>query len=655
MVIGLYGGWGSGKTSLIKMVESILSQSMPGDKGFLPSYVCTPDVDKPCKTSSPRKPFIITFNPWAFQNADNPALCLVQALVSAYDKDLSSAEKRKLQENVTMLIKSTALKVKLPFIEADVDLNKYAKQAQKQLDAQVKQRENYAEVIDKILEYYDRIIFFIDDLDRCLPEQALRLLEALKLYLNQPGCVYFLAVDNHQLEKGIEHHLGRSLVTINGSNYLDKIVQLPFYLPGIGEGVKKAYVEKYLACIPDNKRLVTLVCAGLDDVPRKMKRFLIDLRMNHVIGMRHKGYNVHMAAFVLFIQWRSPELYAKMGQDSRLLLKMTSHTDDGKDLRRQYVDSDERLKKVIELAMKVADVPRDEDEVRKYISLSRFVIDNELLKERDDVKEFEDAIGPHQEWISSGGSRGTKADLLRRQLAGYNNPNYLENDTEASLREIDPEKEKRLNLDLSRAHMFGIFMEYADMSECRFYETNMEEAALSGVRFRGCDMTRVNFKGADLKKAFFEGATLTEAQLWLADLSESKMMGAILCHANLADADLNKADLTEAELFGADLTRANLENVTLRETRMVKANLRGANLKDSKAEKTCFAGAYLKGASLVNAQLMNADFTNAVLSNADFTAADMKGAILDGADLSGVDLTVAKNVAVQYLALEKEA
>ncbi len=644
MVIGLYGGWGSGKTSLMRMVHKALCQTTGEDKGRLQDFVCIPNGDEPCKKGSPAAPFIVNFNPWAFQFADNPALCLVQALVSSYEENLSCPEKAKLKNAVLSLIKSATVKFKLPLaIEAELDLNKYAETVQKGLDAQVKQSEHYATVIKKILECYDRIIFLIDDVDRCLPEQALRLLEAIKLYLNQQGCVYFLAVDNNQLEKGIEQHLGRSLVTINGSSYLDKIVQLPFTLPGIDEGAKEKYITNYLKCIPDYKRLVKLVCAGIDDVPRKMKRFLIDLRMNHLIGMRHKGYNVHMAAFVLFIQWRAAALYEKISNDGALLLKMTAYTEEGVNLRAQLVDNDERLKKVFEIAMHDADVPRDEDEVKKYVRLSRFVIDKDAITLRDDFKEFEAAIEPHREWLSSGGQRGKKADLLRRQCPGYNNPDYEDKEPNDSSDRKKKMERRLLKIDLSRANLFGIFMEGADLSGCTFYETNMEEAALSAIIFAKSDLTRVNLKGADLKDACFEDAILVEAQLWLTDLSGSNLQGAQLTRAYLYDADLEEANLRFATLCGANLTRTKLHKASLDEASFSKANLCMANLVGVRARKTSFEGAYLKGALLSSdkeqSDFQNADFTNAVLTNADLRGVDCRGANIKNATLEGADLT----------------
>jgi len=46
----------------------------------------------------------------------------------------------------------------------------------------------------------ERMVIFIDDLDRCMPDIALQVLEALKLYLNIPNLIFVLGVDKQVVE-----------------------------------------------------------------------------------------------------------------------------------------------------------------------------------------------------------------------------------------------------------------------------------------------------------------------------------------------------------------------------------------------------------------------------------------------------------------------
>jgi Leucine-rich repeat (LRR) protein len=78
-----------------------------------------------------------------------------------------------------------------------------------------------------------RVVVFIDDMDRCLPEDAFELLQAIKLALAQPGFVFVMTLDPAALQPFLDgkvgaagHNAGANAKAI----YLDKLVQLPYPL-----------------------------------------------------------------------------------------------------------------------------------------------------------------------------------------------------------------------------------------------------------------------------------------------------------------------------------------------------------------------------------------------------------------------------------------
>lgn len=104
------------------------------------------------------------------------------------------------------------------------------------------------------------LLFLIDDLDRCLPEKALEMLETIKLFFNIPACGFVLALDDDVIERGVLHRYRDYLfhqstaeaahppqlpsanaphatphtapqLPITGAEYLEKIIQLPVRLP----------------------------------------------------------------------------------------------------------------------------------------------------------------------------------------------------------------------------------------------------------------------------------------------------------------------------------------------------------------------------------------------------------------------------------------
>lgn len=94
-----------------------------------------------------------------------------------------------------------------------------------------------------------RIVVFIDDLDRCPPDRVVEVLEAIKLILEKPFIVVFVAMDVRMLVRAVEQRYEGALPqTIHpggpGMEYLEKIIQIPFWVP---RAQMEAYAESLLA------------------------------------------------------------------------------------------------------------------------------------------------------------------------------------------------------------------------------------------------------------------------------------------------------------------------------------------------------------------------------------------------------------------------
>ena len=76
-----------------------------------------------------------------------------------------------------------------------------------------------------------RIVIFVDDLDRIRPARALELLEAIKNFIDVPGCVFVLAIDYEVVQRGMAEKLGLELQKTSGKAFFDKMIQLPFVVP----------------------------------------------------------------------------------------------------------------------------------------------------------------------------------------------------------------------------------------------------------------------------------------------------------------------------------------------------------------------------------------------------------------------------------------
>ena len=56
----------------------------------------------------------------------------------------------------------------------------------------------------------ERLVIFIDDLDRCLPEQCVEVFESIKLFLNSKNCVFVVGINKEQIRKAFEIKFGKS-------------------------------------------------------------------------------------------------------------------------------------------------------------------------------------------------------------------------------------------------------------------------------------------------------------------------------------------------------------------------------------------------------------------------------------------------------------
>lgn len=80
-----------------------------------------------------------------------------------------------------------------------------------------------------------KLVVFVDDLDRCLPDNVISVLEALKLFLDQASCIFVIGVDRTVVERAIQARYGVGFGDL-GRDYLDKVVQYAIAIPQAGMG-----------------------------------------------------------------------------------------------------------------------------------------------------------------------------------------------------------------------------------------------------------------------------------------------------------------------------------------------------------------------------------------------------------------------------------
>lgn len=254
--IGLYGDWGSGKSSLMKMVEQHLT-SMDGK-----SILC------------------IQFNGWLFEGYEDAKTALCGTILESIHKKegISSQVKgkvKKLWNKVDVQkILGKGIRYGLDYFMTGGVLsltdftisqitNALKKNVENVTDEEIanalrslktdsnirKDIKNFHDEFEKILKETNikHLVIFIDELDRCSPETILDIIEAMRLFLFAKGTSFVIGADQRLIEYAIKTKykevIGNNLDI--GREYMEKVIQYPVNIPALDENE----VEQYISCL----------------------------------------------------------------------------------------------------------------------------------------------------------------------------------------------------------------------------------------------------------------------------------------------------------------------------------------------------------------------------------------------------------------------
>jgi predicted KAP-like P-loop ATPase len=95
-----------------------------------------------------------------------------------------------------------------------------------------------------------QLVVLVDDLDRCLPDTAIETLEAIRLFVFTSGTAFVVAADEAMIEYSVRKHFPELPETTGprdyARNYLEKLIQIPFRIPALGETETRIYVTLLL-------------------------------------------------------------------------------------------------------------------------------------------------------------------------------------------------------------------------------------------------------------------------------------------------------------------------------------------------------------------------------------------------------------------------
>jgi len=146
-------------------------------------------------------------------------------------------------------------------------------------------KKDIQEIIDTLISDsrnpYQRVVFFVDDLDRINPSEAVQVLESLKNIFDFENCVFVLAIDYDVVVKGLESKFGKKTEENEREfrSFFDKIIQVPFSMPIGTYDIDSFLISKLqnlgLEVATNQKQIyLQIVKQSVGYNPRSLKRYL---------------------------------------------------------------------------------------------------------------------------------------------------------------------------------------------------------------------------------------------------------------------------------------------------------------------------------------------------------------------------------------------
>ena len=290
--VGIFGGWGSGKSTLVKLSRSSLENN--------DDYI------------------IVDFDAWLYQDYDDARSALLETVANKL-LDVSSGDKGKLGKAKSLLKRVNKFRAMGLLAEGgallmgtpafgllykgmasaediasgegdaqDLSSAKAAVNEAKNLttgllsdaDKNTPPQEILAfrnEFSELLTELNKTLVVYVDNLDRCLPKNTVLTLEAIRLVLFMPNTAFIIAADEDMVRHAVsEHYKTAQSRLIN--DYLDKLIQVPVHVPRLGVAEVTSYAFLLLVS------MIGLPKDGMELITRTMQNSLRGLWKDPLIS-----------------------------------------------------------------------------------------------------------------------------------------------------------------------------------------------------------------------------------------------------------------------------------------------------------------------------------------------------------------------------------
>ena len=264
-VLAVDGGWGIGKSTLLRQIEARLRNQEK-------DIVCVP------------------FNAWTAQGG-NALEGLIKSVLGKLDPNVLRRSMRHLAQQRGVI---SIIRIIIGIAARFLGISRLVDQMWNDLAVDPKARNEMRDIIAGMLSEWIKqsgqpgrvLVVFIDDLDRCTDEVVLQVCEAVKLYLDAPGLIFVIACDMSVIARDVAESARGGIG--EGRAYLEKIIQVAYKVPRPTEANIRKLIDDYgkrsgVSNLIDDLMKEILI-EDADRNPRKIKRvinsFALEYKLN---------------------------------------------------------------------------------------------------------------------------------------------------------------------------------------------------------------------------------------------------------------------------------------------------------------------------------------------------------------------------------------
>jgi DNA polymerase III delta prime subunit len=320
LTIGFYGKWGTGKTSIFKMIkETIENENDKKDK-----YL------------------IFEFKPW-YLGKDNHEIVVefLEQLLNEIKK--SRGFDTQIEKDIIKYSKAfSSVSLRIPGIT--VNFKETYSLTEELFDAKSKNIKDLKDEVEESLRNSPkRIIVFIDDIDRLSKEEIQMVFRLVRLICDFPNITYIVALDEEIVAAALAELHGKDEnvdAKKIGRDYLEKFIQIPLYIPEtdvyimnemLWNGVQEILIENNLLSesrflsmeFVSTERLIDL--QKLEFTPRNINRYLNTVKF--MLPLLKDKTNVDDLLYLLLVKVGAPNLYEKIRLEPNAFLEKNIHDD----------------------------------------------------------------------------------------------------------------------------------------------------------------------------------------------------------------------------------------------------------------------------------------------------------------------------------------